>query len=160
MIPLEDLAILLARILSGPLKKKLNNYEIKFFQREGIYYARYNGEVIFEGDKAAASKFLDEIEAKEGDDIKKILDDLLSKRKRKVRAYTQADVKIIEQIRKKYGAGKKKNAAFAKGEIGGDKIDLESISGGELAPWSQKGNFNPPKPKEYSYNKGPEPYKE
>jgi hypothetical protein len=37
---------------------------------------------------------------------------------------------------------------------------LESISGGELAPWSQKGNFNPPEPGKYHYKNGPEPYKE
>ena len=44
----------------------------------------------------------------------------------------------------------------ARGEIGGKKINFESVSGGEKAPWSQKGNFEPPLPKDYHFKGGPD----
>ncbi|ANY65222.1 hypothetical protein BBD42_01050 [Paenibacillus sp. BIHB 4019] len=76
---------------------------------------------------------------------------------REFRTATQADRELIDQLRSKYTAGKTRNVAAAKGEIGDDIIDLESVSGKFTdKDHFNKGNFKPPQPDEYKYQ-GPIP---
>ncbi|MGW9574283.1 deaminase domain-containing protein, partial [Paenibacillus terrae] len=76
---------------------------------------------------------------------------------REFRTATQADSELIDQLRSKYTAGKTRNVAAAKGEIGDDIIDLESVSGKFTdKDHFNKGNFKPPQPEEYKYQ-GPIP---
>jgi hypothetical protein len=72
-----------------------------------------------------------------------------------------ADIQDIANLRTKYTAGKKKNIATGKGEIGGEKIDLESVSG-EVTPenYAQKGNFQPSKENHYQGRLGYENHTE
>lgn len=55
------------------------------------------------------------------------------------RTATQADIDLISSLRIKYNAGATRNIAFAKGNIGGNVIDLETVSGEAM-----RGNFTPP----------------
>jgi len=55
------------------------------------------------------------------------------------RTATQADIDLISALRIKYNARATRNIAFAKGNIGGNVIDLETISGEAM-----RGNFTPP----------------
>ncbi|MGG4142193.1 deaminase domain-containing protein [Paenibacillus algorifonticola] len=76
---------------------------------------------------------------------------------REFRTATQADRELIDQLRSKYTAGKTRNVAAAKGKIGDDIIDLESVSGKFTdKDHFNKGNFKPPQPDEYKYQ-GPIP---
>ena len=61
-----------------------------------------------------------------------------------------SDASDIANVKTKYGAGKTKNTATGKGSIGGDDIDLETISG-KVTPQNQaqKGNFTPPEEQHY-----------
>lgn len=73
------------------------------------------------------------------------------------RAAAQEDVDIINSIKKKYNAGKTRNAACAMGNINGENIELECISGKFTHDnYYNKGNFEPPLPENYHY-KGPIP---
>jgi hypothetical protein len=98
LIPIESLAILLGRIISEPVRRKLNNFNIRFFEKEGVFYARYNDQVIFEGDRAAASRFIDDIEAREGDDIKRMLDDLTKKKRVPLQISKKAEQRLQEHV--------------------------------------------------------------
>ncbi|MGG4142195.1 deaminase domain-containing protein, partial [Paenibacillus algorifonticola] len=69
------------------------------------------------------------------------------------RTATPEDNELIDTLRKKYTAGKKRNVAFSKGQIGDDAIDLECVSGRvHLDNPQNKGNFIPPKE---NYYQGP-----
>jgi Bacterial EndoU nuclease len=96
LIPIEDIAIVLGRILSVKVKGNLAKFGVALFEREGGFYARYKGEVIFEGDKAAASKFVDDVLDKEEAEAKKILDDLLSKATERKNAFVKWKDKFDE----------------------------------------------------------------
>ncbi|WP_148039129.1 hypothetical protein [Brevibacillus gelatini] len=72
--------------------------------------------------------------------------------KREFRTATQADKDLIDQLRIKYTAGKTRNVAAAKGKIGDDIINLESVSGKFTdKDYFNKGNFKPPQPDEYKH---------
>ncbi len=61
------------------------------------------------------------------------------------RSPVQADIDNIDALRAKYNAGSGRNVAYAKGSIGDDAINLESVSGEVTAAnQAQKGNFMPP----------------
>ena len=69
----------------------------------------------------------------------------------------QEDVNLITDIKKRYNAGKTRNAAKARGTINGETIDLECISGKFTQnDYFNKGNFEPLLPDKYHY-KGPIP---
>ncbi|WP_025696820.1 deaminase domain-containing protein, partial [Paenibacillus forsythiae] len=72
--------------------------------------------------------------------------------RRSFRESTQSDRELVDSLRKKYTAGKKRNVAAVKGKIDGDEIDLESVSG-EFTDndYFNKGNFKPPQPEDYHY---------
>ena len=71
---------------------------------------------------------------------------------RTFREATQADADLINSLRMKYNAAKKRNVASAKGYIYGERIDLECISGDCTCDnFFNKGNFMPPLPKDYHY---------
>ena len=74
------------------------------------------------------------------------------------REATQQDIDIISKIRDKYNASMNRNCAACKGTIGGQKIDLEVVSGKSSdTNWFNKGNFNPPAAVDYVYI-GPRDY--
>jgi|GEM_PF-1324901 len=63
------------------------------------------------------------------------------------------DKKLIDDVFKKYNAGKRKNVAVTKGEINGEKIDLESVSGKiDPANPNHKDNFSKPSENHYKYS--------
>ncbi|MBI6864424.1 deaminase domain-containing protein [Lysinibacillus fusiformis] len=63
------------------------------------------------------------------------------------------DKKLIDDVFKKYIAGKRKNVAVTKGEINGEKIDLESVSGKiDPANPNHKDNFSKPSENHYKYS--------
>ncbi|MDM5249156.1 deaminase domain-containing protein [Lysinibacillus sp. G4S2] len=63
------------------------------------------------------------------------------------------DKKQIDDVFKKYNAGKRKNVAVTKGEINGEKIDLESVSGKiDPANPNHKDNFSKPSENYYKYS--------
>ena len=73
------------------------------------------------------------------------------------RKASQEDVNLIADIKKRYNAGKTRNAAKARGTINGETMDLECISGKFTQnDYFNKGNFEPPLPDKYHY-KGPIP---
>ena len=144
IIPLEEILILFGRVISARVKSNLARLGVTVLEREGKYFVRYGDEVIFSGDREAVEKFIGEKLENEESKVKIFLDELVEK------------VKGLGKIRKTYNAGKQKNVAFSKGEIGGNKINFESVSGGEKAHWSQKGNFEPPIPENYHFKGAPE----
>lgn len=63
------------------------------------------------------------------------------------------DKKLIDDVFKKYNAGKRKNVAVTKGEVNGEKIDLESVSGKiDPANPNHKDNFSKPSENHYKYS--------
>lgn len=70
----------------------------------------------------------------------------------KTRKATKLDIEELAKVRQFFKAGKKKNVAFTRGEVGGKKFDLWSRSGGEKG--QKFDNFNPIDPQDYFY-KGP-----
>tara|TARA_R110000751_G_scaffold248122_4_gene347899 strand:+ start:2417 stop:3022 length:606 start_codon:yes stop_codon:yes gene_type:complete len=85
--------------------------------------------------------------------LEKYLDELAQIIKAGFRKATKADIDELAKVRKFFGAGKKKNVAFTKGEIGGKKFDLKSRSGGEKG--QKFDNFEPISPEKYHYKNGP-----
>ncbi len=94
---------------------------------------------------------------KEGKTANEYLDDLVTP---KTRNPTQLDIDELAKIRNRFGAGKSKNVAFTKGEIGGKKIDLYSRSGEPKGTPKNFDNFTQLKPENYHYKNGPIPYYE
>ena len=90
-------------------------------------------------------------------DVESALKAIEGIRKRIFREAIQSDADIIQNLKTKYHAGKSSNVASAKGNINGDFIDLECVSGGfKHENYFNKGNFEPPMPENY-YFKGPKP---
>ncbi len=72
---------------------------------------------------------------------------------RNFREAKDQDKKQIDDVFKKYNAGKRKNVAVTKGEINGEKIDLESVSGKiDPANPNHKDNFSKPSENYYKYS--------
>ncbi|MDY0090002.1 MAG: deaminase domain-containing protein [Flavobacteriaceae bacterium] len=71
--------------------------------------------------------------------------------KRLTRKATQADIDELAIIRKLFNAGRNKNVAFTKGEIGGIKIDLKSRSGQSKGTPKNFDNFKTIDPLNYHY---------
>ncbi|WP_304942295.1 deaminase domain-containing protein, partial [Vallitalea guaymasensis] len=107
------------------------------------------------------SSMLDKFTTKIQDTIDNVIDWIEKKLgkqvKRSFRNATEKDVDVINDLRTKYHAGKKRNVAKGKGWIGDNEINLESISGTFTDNnYINKGNFKPPQPDNYHY-KGPIP---
>ena len=81
------------------------------------------------------------------------LDEVVENAKKGIRKATQIDIDALLKVRKYFKAGKKKNVAFTKGTIGGNKINLISRSGGELG--QEFDNFKSVLPENYKYKNGP-----
>lgn len=79
--------------------------------------------------------------------------------KRRYRKATSEDIELLSKIRKNTDAGKKKNVAATKGEIGGKEVDLQSRSGIQNGTSKDYDNFESISPKNYNYTNGPEPLK-
>jgi hypothetical protein len=81
-------------------------------------------------------------------DPRKILDGLFAGVLRLYRKTDPADASLIDNIRLKYNAALSKNIGAARGQVGGETIYLESVSGGGAAGdvWSDFGNFVPTDP--------------
>lgn len=158
---LEDLGVVIAQKLDPSTGKVLVQ------GADGTVYAIKQGDkTIFEGTKTAIEGFLNKIEdiSKSGGNAtkktQKYLDELADKVQKYSRKASKLDVEILAKIRSKYRPRSTRNVAYSKGKIGGDKIDLEIVSGGKsTTPWQQKGNFEPPKPKDYHFKNGPESFK-
>ncbi len=73
-------------------------------------------------------------------------------REKNTRKASQEDIDKLAKVREFFSAGKKKNVAFTKGKIDGEKIELWSRSGGEKG--QNFDNFKPIDPENYHY-KGP-----
>ncbi|TKI67221.1 hypothetical protein FC756_13380 [Lysinibacillus mangiferihumi] len=72
---------------------------------------------------------------------------------RNFREAKDQDKKQIDDVFNKYNAGKRKNAAVTKGEINGEKIDLESVSGKiDPANPNHKDNFSKLSENYYKYS--------
>lgn len=89
---------------------------------------------------------------KKGKTANEYLDDLV---KPKTRKPTQIDIEELAKIRSKLNAGKSKNVAFTKGEIGGEKINLYSRSGEPKGTPKNYDNFEQIKFGNYHYKDGP-----
>ncbi|WP_458121860.1 hypothetical protein [Paenibacillus sp. Z6-24] len=63
---------------------------------------------------------------------------------RAFREATEQDKKLINDVKEKFNAGKSKNVAVTKGEINGESINLESMSGYDPKNPYHKDNY--PKP--------------
>ena len=85
---------------------------------------------------------------------------VVKKRQKYSRNPTKLDADLLSHIRNKYKPRPTRNVAFAIGEVGDIKIDLECVSGGKKSTsWKQKGNFEPPKAEDYFFKNGPENFK-
>ncbi len=116
----------------------------------------YNGVKVAEGDINELKTVLADIFKRRGSELVKYLEELISKSRRLYRAANDADRVLINSLRKKFGAKITKNIAKCIGEIGGQKIDLEVVSGSiKNGQWQNKGNFIPPNPSEYVYKPNP-----
>ncbi|WP_458787669.1 deaminase domain-containing protein [Vallitalea sediminicola] len=103
------------------------------------------------------SSMLDKFTTKIQDMVNWIEKKLGKQVKKTFRTATEKDVDVINDLRTKYHAGKKRNVATGKGWIGDNEINLESISGTFTDNnYINKGNFKPPQPDNYHY-KGPIP---
>ncbi|PYE41851.1 putative deaminase of polymorphic toxin system, partial [Paenibacillus barcinonensis] len=124
---------------SGPMAGGFNGYKDPLLQVM---------DNIAESKKARESSKFSEFAEKE----KRMVEGTGEPVRRYFRETTQADRELVESLRKKYTAGKKRNVAAAKGKIDGDEIDLESVSG-EFTDndYVNKGNFKPPQPEDYHY---------
>jgi hypothetical protein len=112
-------------------------------------------EVLANLEKAAkdAGKTLDDYL----DDLVKQANEATELAKKGLRKATQKDVEELAKIRKLFNAGKNKNVAFTKGEIGGKKIDLKSRSGEPKGTPENFDNFKQIEPENYHYKNGPIP---
>jgi hypothetical protein len=119
----------------------------------GVYH---KGVVVVKGTKKEIEEFAVKLKGMADDVAKKYLDDLVEDIN-KYKTPTKFHIEEVARIRKLYKPRPTRNVAFCKSEIDGIKLDLECVSGGEKAPWKQKGNFEPPKPEEYHFKNGPDP---
>jgi len=71
------------------------------------------------------------------------------------RKATKYDIEELAKIRKMFNAGRTKNVAFTRGEIGGRKINLMSRSGAPKGIATHFDNFKQIKPENYHYKNGP-----
>ncbi|WP_414853402.1 deaminase domain-containing protein [Brevibacillus sp. IT-7CA2] len=68
------------------------------------------------------------------------------------REATEEDKKLIDDVRKRFNAGKTKNVALTKGEIDGESINLESMSGYDPNNPNHKDNYPRPPENHYKYS--------
>lgn len=117
-----------------------------------IFYKEIN---IFEGNEKAVKEWLDDVNYKSEKKALEFLEELLERNKfPKTRKATNDDIDELAKIRKFFSAGKKKNVAFTKGEIGGKKIDIKSRSGEPKVPTINWDNFKQIEPENYHYKNG------
>ncbi|MEK3687284.1 deaminase domain-containing protein [Paenibacillus sp. FSL R10-2736] len=70
---------------------------------------------------------------------------------RAFREATEQEEKLIDDVRKRFNAGKSKNVAVTKGEINGEPINLESMSGYDPKNPYHKDNYPKPPENHYKY---------
>ncbi|WP_246096619.1 deaminase domain-containing protein [Paenibacillus sinopodophylli] len=68
------------------------------------------------------------------------------------REATEEDKKLIDDVRQRFNAGKTKNVALTKGEIDGELINLESMSGYDPNNPNHKDNYPRPPENHYKYS--------
>ncbi len=115
--------------------------------------AIYKGEVIVEGTVKEVGSTIRELANLKRSELLTKLDEIVENAKKGIRKATQIDIDALLKVRKYFKAGKKKNVAFTKGTIGGNKINLVSRSGGELG--QEFDNFKSVLPENYRYKNGP-----
>lgn len=98
IIPLEEILILFSRIISAKVRSNLAKLGVTILEREGSYFVRYEGEIIFVGDKGITEGFISQ--ALEKDEIEAIqyLRELKALAKKKVELKLKKNSVLLENF--------------------------------------------------------------